>query len=1060
MLALYRSGRQAEALDGYQDARRALVDELGIEPGPGLRELEQAILRQDPELARAEDGPEAVARPVAGEQEKTATLLFAEIGAVGDGDSEDAQLHRVIHGSAHEVRVAVEYHGGTVERLTGEELLAVFGVPAAHEDDVTRSARAALALREAVTALNAKLEGRFQIECRTAIATGVIRVTAALGRPELSGAVLGMVRRLAETGAPGEILMDPATAVRGEAALVTDTAEPRPLRGRREPLPVVRLLGVAGGESRPLRMGPLVGRQDELRQLRSALDQAVDESRCVVATVLGEPGIGKSRLVAEFTSQLDGTARVLTGRCVSYGEGATFLPLAEIVAQAVGARPREEIERLFADDENAWIIAERVDDLVGGEAEGSTGEAFWAVRRLFEELARERPMLLVFEDVHWAERTLLDLVEYLGRWSTQAPLLVLCLSRPEVLEERPEWASDMRSIRLELLSDEEMLELVAGADEEIGDDLRSRIAQLAAGNPLFAEQLIVFAGDEQTERLSTVPPSIEALLSSRLDRLDSPEQAVLQRAAVIGREFWHGAVLHLSPQIEVPSVGRHLLELTRRALIEPGTSAFPREDSFRFHHELIRDVAYNSIPKDVRSELHERFVDWLDLQTAVPDELSGYHLEQAYRCRLGSGRADGHARRLAADAGERLTAAGLRAAKFGDTHAAANLLTRAGSLLETEEVVRRDLLTELGLVLWRGGHVDAAESTLADGLAQAVAAQDRRAELRARLELANLNLVHSPEGGGDALLALAAESIPALEQFGDERALGRIWYVLAFVHGGLHCRYRESGEAAERAIDYFRRSGWPAAPCVQELAASLYYGPTPVAAAIERGRALLDDTDRGGEAHVLGFLACLDAMEERFDSARSLIRQAKVIYEELAWTVNVTTNYAPLAADIEILAGDYGAAERLLSESCGKLEEWGERAHLATQAPQLGEALYEQGRHEEALRWADLAAACAASDDANAQFSWRALRAKARARQGAASEAETLANEAVELAAATDALAQHASVLLARAEVSSLSGQIATAAESIENAIALLERKGSRAACGRARERLRDLASA
>ena len=247
------------------------------------------------------------------------------------------------------------------------------------------------------------------------------------------------------------------------------------------------------------------------------------------------------------------------------------------------------------------------------------------------------------------------------------------------------------------------------------------------------------------------------------------------------------------------------------------------------------------------------------------------------------------------------------------------------------------------------------------------------------------------------------------------------------------------------------------APCVQELAACLYYGPTRVPEAIRRCRALLDEGHRGGEAHVLGFLAGLEAMEERFDSARELIERAKTIYEELTWTVNVTTNYASLAADIEMLAGDYRAAERLLTESCGVLEEWGERAHLATQAPQLGEALYAQGRQEEALRWADVAAECASSDDANAQFSWRALRAKGLATLGAFDEAEALARDAVDLAAGTDAVAQHASVLLAYAEVLTLSGSVGAAAETIEEATALFDRKANRAASRKARARLREL---
>jgi len=1048
MLALYRSGRQADALGVYQDARRVLVDELGIEPGPALRELEQSILRQDPRLTEVQHEPPAVARLAAEEREKTVTVLFAEITALGgEGDP----LERVLHGLAHELRVAVEYHGGTVERLAGGELLGVFGVPAVHEDDVARAARSALAVREGVARLRAALDRDLGLECRIAVATGPARVVSAGARPELSGAVMSFVRRLAETAEPGEILVDSETAARGRETLTTEVGQPRNLRGRAEPAPVERLVAVvAGAELRRASATPFVGRGAELGQLRSAFDSAIEQRRCVVATIVGEPGIGKSRLVAELAASMAGRARMLTGKCVSYGDGATFLPLAEIVAQAVEARSRSEVELMLGGDEDSRVIAERVAELAAGSTvEGSAGEAFWAARRFFERLALDEPLLLVFEDLHWAEPTLLDLIEYLGRWSGGAPLLLLGLARPELLEERPGWLSDAL-VRLGPLSEEETLELVGSAGGGIADDLGPRIAELAAGNPLFAEQLIAFAGDGDPP-LSSVPPSIEALVSSRLDRLSEAERAVLQRGAVVGRDFWHGAVLHLSPAVDVPAAGRLLLDLTRKGLIEPGISALPREDAFRFHHVLIRDVAYASIPREVRAELHERLVDWLDLQGGALDELAGYHLEQAYRCRVDDTGADGHARRLAADAGARLAGAGARAAKFGDTHAAANLLERAVTLLDQDEVVRRDLLSELGLVLWRAGNVDAAETTLTAAHEAAVAVGERRAEVRARLELANFKLLRSPEGGADAVVALTEESLPLLEGLDDARALGRIWYVLAFVRGGLHCRYAESEEAAERALEYYRRSGWPVAPCLQELGACLYYGPTPVPDAIVRCQTLLDGADRGSEAHLSGFLACLEAMDGRFDEARALILRARTIYEELAWTVNLTTNYAPLAADIELLAGDAPAAERLLVESCGTLQQWGEQAHLATQAAQLGEALYAQARYGEALHWADVAARCAASDDVGAQFSWRGLRAKAVAQTGSFEEAEALAREAVELASPTDTLTQRASVLFALGDVLRLSGRASEATQVLEEGCALLDAKSNRAASRRAR---------
>jgi tetratricopeptide (TPR) repeat protein len=461
-----------------------------------------------------------------------------------------------------------------------------------------------------------------------------------------------------------------------------------------------------------------------------------------------------------------------------------------------------------------------------------------------------------------------------------------------------------------------------------------------------------------------------------------------------------------------------------------------------------------------RSGLHERAAEWLDLGGRGRDELVGYHLERAYRCRIDLAPPDQRTRHLADDAGRRLAAAGLRAAKSGDVHAAANLLTRASSLLQKNELTRYDLLTELGLVLWQQGGLGDAAETLGTALESALSAHDRRAELRARLELANLRLFRAPEGGADEVLSLAAEAIPVLKGLGDERSLGRFWYVLAFVHGGLHCHYRESEDAAEQAKGYFLRSGWPVASCLQEIAACIYYGPTSVPTGIRRCRGLIEESDRGGEAHVMAFLAGLEGMAGRFSVARDLVSRAQGIYEELGWTMNISTNYASLAADIELLAGDFAEAERILNKSCANLEAWGEQSRLATQATQLGEALHGLGRHEEALRRSEMAEDYAASDDAGAQFSWRALRAKTLARRGSFREAETLAREAAAIAATTDAVTQRANVLLSYAEVLSLEGRGSQALEPSNEAMRLLEGKRNLAGSRKAHSQLRELASA
>ena len=506
----------------------------------------------------------------------------------------------------------------------------------------------------------------------------------------------------------------------------------------------------------------------------------------------------------------------------------------------------------------------------------------------------------------------------------------------------------------------------------------------------------------------------------------------------------------MSPEADPGLVESDLGELSRKGLVTASDSG---GRTFRFHHVLIRDEAYRSIPGRLRSQLHERLADWLDSQRpgTRSDELVGHHLERAFRCASVAGEAGGRGRRLATAAGERLGAAGLRAARAGEIHGAAALLERAVELAAPAEAVRRDLLTELGLVLWRRGEVEQAEATLKRAVSSARMERDKRAELRALLELANLRLFLAPEGGAQQVLAIAEQALPVLEQLDDDRSLGRIWYALAFVRGGLHCRYGESAQAAERARRSFRRSGWPVAPCLQELAAALYYGPAAVSTALDEAARLLAEADRGGRANVLAFHAGLEAMAGCFDDARGTAREAREIYDDLGWTINIWTNWATVAGDIELLAGDARAAEAILLESCKTLESWGERAHLATQAAQLGEAVYRQGRFDDALHWSRVGADCAATDDAGAQFLWRSLRAKTLARGGDLAEARSLGLEAAQRAAKTDALSQRALVLIDRAEILGLSEEASDADAVTAEAARLLEEKGNAAALARLR---------
>jgi tetratricopeptide (TPR) repeat protein len=543
-----------------------------------------------------------------------------------------------------------------------------------------------------------------------------------------------------------------------------------------------------------------------------------------------------------------------------------------------------------------------------------------------------------------------------------------------------------------------------------------------------------------------VPPSLDALIAARLDLLEPEQLDVLQRASVVGLAFGRAdleeldAAARLLPSLEAQGFVRRL----RRG--------------FRFHHVLVRDVVYASLPKAERAELHERLADRLDGR-GEPDELVGYHLEQAslYRDEVGLG--GGRTRRLALEAGRRLGRAGLQAWKRGDASAAKNLLGRAAGLLPEDDAFALETLCELGPALRTGGDLSSAEQTLARAERAAAAAGDRRLELRAQLELAAIRLFSDPDGRAEALLDAAAEAIPVFEAVQDDRSLGRAWLAVAVVHGPIRNMFGACARAAEDALACYERSGWPSSTCQGLLAAAAYYGPMPVVEGVERCRALLERADIGGAANVLTFLAGLEAMRGRFDDARGLIEQARDTYAQLSQASAAAVNCGSLLAKIEVLDGDLAAAEAALTESCEALERAGDRAYLATRGAELADVLLGLGEVERAGLWVGRAEELAASDDVATQLVCRCVRAKLRARDGALDEAEALARDAVRLAELTDAPGHGAKARIDLAGVLRLAGRTDEAAAAVEQAIGVLDRKGNVVAAEQARTLLTELAA-
>jgi class 3 adenylate cyclase len=974
---------------------------------------------------------------------KTVSVLFCDLAnSTALGERLDPEpLRELMGGWYEEMQIAVERHGGVVEKFIGDAVMAVFGLPRAHEDDALRSVRAALEMQGAVERLNAALAGREVPELRIRIGINTGEVVTGDGVATLAtGDAVNTAKRLEQAAGSGEILIGAVTERLVRHAARLEPVAPVDAKGKSKPVAAWRVVGaVAGAESFARRSDiPLVGRASELAVLRDELTAAADGRECRLVTVIGTAGVGKTRLVSELVAEVGAHATVAGGRCLPYGDGITFWPLTELIRRLGG---EQAVADALANEPDAELVVERL-RVLGGSASAPPEELFWAVRRLFESLARERPLLVVLEDVHWAEPTLLDLVEHVSRWSRDSPILLLCVARPELLEERPQWEGAL--VRLDPLSNGEATQLLDALDIGgiLSSALRARVTEVAQGNPLYTEQLFAMLAEEAraAAELVALPPTIQALLAARLDRLDPSERDVLERAAVIGKEFWPGAVAALGSE---EALGATLLGLVRREFVEPAVSSFPGQDGFRFRHALIRDAAYSGIPKRTRADLHERFAGWLELHGGR-DELRGYHLEQVYRYRDELGALDDPTRSLGEQAGELLTAAGRHALAGDDLPAAANLLERGVALLSRTSDSRGYALLDLAIALMRSGAFAAAQGALEEALTLARTDGDRRLELRALIEREFFRIFTNAGTSTEEITRVAQTAIPALEELGDDAGLAKAWHLLS--EGPVEaCRWGERADALEHALEHARRAGdaREAAFVAGSLMQAILLGPTPVDAAIERAHSFLAEShgDRLLTASILSSLAVLLAMRGEFGEARAQWARAQALWEELGMAARRALRSID-ASTIELLAGDAEAAECELRAGYRMYEEIGDVHLRPTVAAYLAATLAQEGRSTEAEEFAEFAQSHAWEDDIVTQVMWRVARAQLQAAAGEAAEAERLAREAVELAAPTDFLDLQATSLLALARVLRES-ESPEAARVAAEAQAVYERKGN-----------------
>ena len=1018
---------------------------------------------------------------VARESRRTVTIVFAmpKVHSLTGEAPGPAALRDVMSGYFDGMRAALERHGGTVEKFIGDAVMAVFGLPVRHEDDAVRAIRAAADMQAALDRLNPEFRAASSLELSNHIGVNsgeVIAGDASTAQRMVTGDAVNTAARLEQAAGSGEIVLGDLTYRLARDQIEVEFMEPLALKGKAEPVPAYRLVKVKAPEaSEGAGAGtPFVGREAEMARLSAGLTDATASRGARLVTVVGDAGVGKSRLIREFASVAEAEARIVRGRCLPYGEGITFWPLAEVVREAAGITNEDSprvatrridrlLEKAAAPDREG--VVERVAAAINlNAAQFPVAELMWGGRRLLETLAAERPLVMIVDDLHWAESTFLDFIDHLVESVEDASVLVLGTARHEIAERHADWseAHDDALVKLQPLSEADAGRIVEELLGSLEPSVRSRIARAAEGNPLYVEQIVSMlvetgslergpegwvakagAGELQ------IPPTVQALVASRLDALKSEERAVVDPASVIGLTFALDAISELVDEGVRPRLDGDLDVLAGKQLVR----RLPEDEVlYRFGHQIIRDTAYGSLLKRIRATLHERFVTWAERVNRERgrelefEEILGYHLETAYQYRTELGVIDEHARDVANRAATKLASAGRRALARTDMPAAANLLARAAALLAEDDPLRVELLLEQAEAHGELGELEDAAAAVKEAARAAEALRDGRLQARAALARV-LVRVYAPNllaADADDEQAIVSMSISTLERVKDHAGLARAWRVQAVLSSRAG-RYDEVARAAERLIENADLAGEErlVARGASGYATQAVWSSQPVAQLTARIETFLQQVhgDRKAEANISLALAQLQAMQGNFDRARELYRRGQTLLQELGPSVSAfTTSLA--SARVELLADNVPGALAELRRDDIELARLDERYYRSSIATTLARASLLQGDLEEAERLTRLTEAIADPEDTDPQVVWRAIRARILAERGDIPDAIRLADDAVELTEETEDVILKADVLVDRAMVLTAAGRFDEAAQQLAAALELYEQKG------------------
>ena len=1023
------------------------------------------------------------------------SVFFSDVaGSTALGERLDAEAVRgVMNRYFSAVSAALERHGGHLEKFIGDAVVALFGVPAAHEDDALRCVRAAVEAREAVRVLGDELESTLgvRLDVRIGIATGEVVVGASpAGRTIATGDTMNTAARLQQAAPVGEILMGSATHRLVHGSVIAEHMAPLDLRGKADPVAAFRMVALDDDPARRIRpaAASLVGRVRERRMLQDAFDRAAEERSCQLVTVLGTAGVGKSRLVAEFLAGLE-EATICAGRCLSYGEGVTYWALAEVVKSLAGVdegdSPDDVRARLAAlvEPDIAGEVCDGVGSLIGlAGASARVEDARLALRRLFEAVAARLPLVVAFDDIHWAEAPLLDLIDDLADWLTDVPVLLLCMARSELLDERPGWAGgklNATTLLLEPLSEADggtlVRELLGG---DLPETVADRVLMAAEGNPLFVEELVGMLVDDgyvrrvddgvevagAIERVE-LPPTIQALLTARLDRLSDAERGVVERASIEGQVFHLGALTALGtpPDVVMPTVRT----LARKQLFRSDQAALPGQDAYRFRHILIREAAYERVAKEVRSRWHEAFADWLEAlagdRVSEYEELLGHHLAAAVGYRLEIGDRGAETVALAGRSATLFRRVADRVAAQGDFMAAAGVLRRVAALVSADDPARAIALADCAGWLLTAGHMEAAAMASAAAGAAAEASGDRPSRLVCESIGRMIAISASADvsvGEEQSALDRARAGAEETEGAGRLAEAARLWYVTSMWEGLWMLRCANAREAAERTRHLGQRAR---SPWLEVFGAAM--GGVN---SLMRGRGRIPDLLRAGEETVSRFgrairadylaeSAALLAQQGEVDAALAAVADMVVIAQELGYKAY----FAGWIKGVVLLdAGRAVEAIEPLGLAAATAADAADVGSASSIIGLLARALALAGHTDEAARRSAEARALAAPSDRWSVLLWRGAEVRICAAQGRVAEARALADQIVAVVADIDYPGIEFHARLDAAEGYRAAGRMEDAEALLERALRDSEERGAHGFARQAREALAGLRDA